>query len=639
MILLVSSHGPAVRGGADRQVTDRFEELDLWSLGHDLPYDPSAPGLDRSAKRATAPARSWVRGSFTSVQVNVDAQGNNIFGDAANEPSIAVDPTNATRMVIGWRQFDTIDSNFRTAGQAYSQNAGQTWTFPGVLEPGEFSSDPVVDVDASGRFYYYGLQPDRGPGAWACYMYKSLDGGVTWPQEVYAYGGDKAWFTIDRTGGQGDGHIYIAWSPAAGCCGNATFNRSTNGGASFSLPISIPESPRWGTLTVTPDGALFIVGGNGSGGDFLVVRSSNAQEAVAAVEFDQVTTFDMGGSVAFGGGPNPGGLLGQAWIASDHTDGPSNGNLYVLSSVDPPGNDPLDVMFARSTDGGLTWSEPVRINDDPNDVAWQWFGTMSVAPNGRIDVIWNDTRNDLFGFDSELYYAYSLDGGVKWSDNVPLSPSFDPHIGWPSQNKIGDYYDMVSDNFGASVAYAATFNGEQDVYYLRIGETDCNNNDTPDSEDVANGTSEDCNYNDIPDECETDCNGNGEVDVCDVWSGFSDDCNGNLIPDECDPDFDGDGRTDDCDTDADGDGVLNIFDDCPFTPLGVIVDQDGRPQGDSSQSCVIDLTDVVRLPICYANGGPGVNIGSFCATFYDYDQDGEMDLEDIAAIFRDFGRQ
>jgi hypothetical protein len=41
-------------------------------------------------------------------------------------------------------------------------------------------------------------------------------------------------------------------------------------------------------------------------------------------------------------------------------------------------------------------------------------------------------------------------------------------LGYPNQNKIGDYYDMISDNTGAHVAYAATFTGGQDVYYLRI---------------------------------------------------------------------------------------------------------------------------------------------------------------------------
>src|SRR5262249_18930463 len=69
-------------------------------------------------------------GAFVSYQVNVDANGNNIVGDAANEPSISVDPTNGNNMAIGWRQFDTINSDFRQAGYGYSTDAGITWHFP-----------------------------------------------------------------------------------------------------------------------------------------------------------------------------------------------------------------------------------------------------------------------------------------------------------------------------------------------------------------------------------------------------------------------------------------------------------------------------------------------------------------------------
>ena len=61
---------------------------------------------------------------------------------------------------------------------------------------------------------------------------------------------------------------------------------------------------------------------------------------------------------------------------------------------------------------------------------------------------------------------------------------------------------MRSDNLGVNVAYAATFNGEQDVYFLRIGPYDCNANEIPDEEDIACRTSIDCNGNAVPDECE-----------------------------------------------------------------------------------------------------------------------------------------
>src|SRR5205814_1706902 len=96
-------------------------------------------------------------GPFTSRQVNVDGNGMNIVGDAANECSIAVDPTNGNRMVIGWRQFNSVTSNFRQSGRGYTSNGGATWTFPGVLENNVFRSDPVLDADDTGHFFYLSL--------------------------------------------------------------------------------------------------------------------------------------------------------------------------------------------------------------------------------------------------------------------------------------------------------------------------------------------------------------------------------------------------------------------------------------------------------------------------------------------------
>src|SRR3954464_9136718 len=77
-------------------------------------------------------------GPFTSYQVNVGADGQNITGDAANECSITIDPSNPSRMSIGWRQFNSVFSNFRQGGWAYTTNGGTSWTFPGVLENNSF---------------------------------------------------------------------------------------------------------------------------------------------------------------------------------------------------------------------------------------------------------------------------------------------------------------------------------------------------------------------------------------------------------------------------------------------------------------------------------------------------------------------
>ncbi len=142
---------------------------------------------------------------------------------------------------------------------------------------------------------------------------------------------------------------------------------------------------------------------------------------------------------------------------------------YLVAPVDRnDNNDPCDVMFSRSSDGGETWTSPIKINDDPSEQNWSWFPTMSVAPNGRIDMVWVDTRDHPNSYLSALYYSYSLDGGISWSANEKLSDYFDPHLGWPNQEKIGDYYHMISDNTGAHLAWSATFNGEQDVFYSHI---------------------------------------------------------------------------------------------------------------------------------------------------------------------------
>ena len=85
--------------------------------------------------------------------------------------------------------------------------------------------------------------------------------------------------------------------------------------------------------------------------------------------------------------------------------------------------------------------------------------------------IWLDTRNAANNTDSQLFYSYSIDGGNTWSPNVAVSNSFNPFLGYPNQNKMGDYMTLVSDNTGANVAYCATFNGEEDIYYVRVTTT------------------------------------------------------------------------------------------------------------------------------------------------------------------------
>lgn len=194
--LIISISGLRELGAQDQPKPLPTEPLEKYD-------NPPAPFPLRPT--AVSPGMVSQYDSFTSYQVNVDANGMNILGDAANEPSIAVDPTNPTKMAIAFRQFDSVTSDFREAGWGYTSNGGTSWTFPGVLENNVFGSDPVMSCDDTGRFFYLTLFVGQ---TMFDKMWRSLGGGQSWANLAPATGGDKEWFTIDNTNSSGHGFEY-----------------------------------------------------------------------------------------------------------------------------------------------------------------------------------------------------------------------------------------------------------------------------------------------------------------------------------------------------------------------------------------------------------------------------------------------
>ncbi|HEX2046862.1 MAG TPA: sialidase family protein [Acidimicrobiales bacterium] len=106
-----------------------------------------------------------------------------------------------------------------------------------------------------------------------------------------------------------------------------------------------------------------------------------------------------------------------------------DGRTVYLAWEDTSNGD-LDLFFKSTTDGGRTWAQPVRVNDDPvGNKRTQKWPRMDVAPDGRIDLVWYDYRhegvdtpdNDLefyLGDINDAYYAWSDDGGKTFSPNV-----------------------------------------------------------------------------------------------------------------------------------------------------------------------------------------------------------------------------
>ena len=590
--------GILVRPVLGQQLVEGRIEGERVIQAHEQPAQSMGPVNEPPyEQRNTSVAILAERDGFHSVQVNVDRFGWDVLGDAANEPSIAIDPTDARRIVIGWRQFNRVNSDFRQAGWAYSHDAGHTWVFSGVLDATTEGSDPILDSDAEGNIYYHSI---HCPGTACGDLYISRDGGVTWEPPCFTYAGDKPWMAIDRTNGIGHGNVYIAWG--------SEMVRSTDGGSTFDTWSNV-HGGIYGTITVAPDGTVYSIGI----GRLLRV-SLNAADPSAVPVFGSAIALDLGGSSP--SSINGSGLVNQPWVAADHSYAPSRGNIYVLQCVRPRWSiDPADVMFIRSVDGGLTWSAPVRVNDDPRlelEDAWQWFGLMSVAPNGRIDAVWNDTRSSLQEFPCELYYAYSADTGRTWSENVPVSPLFDHTVGWPKNSgKLGDYYHMLSDNLGVNVAYAATFNGEQDIYFLRIGPWDCNGNE-------------------IPDDCDLDCHAPAcSVPICDVKPNSHGVPGGTLYSATYFPPCIGDAAYTGIENYLDGvEQVCGRSLDCN----GNSVPDECEFRGDFDGDNLTTLRDMAAMQRCYSNVPSSVS--NSCCSLFDLEPDGDVDLEDFKAVQR-----
>lgn len=103
------------------------------------------------------------------------------------------------------------------------------------------------------------------------------------------------------------------------------------------------------------------------------------------------------------------------------------GDLYVSWTSPTSAHYTGDIRFARSLDAGETWSEPMNVHRDRQQITHR-FESMLVDRDGRIWIAWIDKRDLIRAtaageayVGAAIYYAWSDDRGATWRGDYKLA--------------------------------------------------------------------------------------------------------------------------------------------------------------------------------------------------------------------------
>ncbi|HEX2916861.1 MAG TPA: sialidase family protein [Chloroflexia bacterium] len=421
-------------------------------------------------------SQSLDKGPTSSVKVGSNIDVSNEKGPQS-ETAITLNPANPDQLVAGSNEIDRLAMR-----GYYSSDGGTNWGAVDLpLPPAsttngtDFGSDPAVAFDTRGNVYYgyiivfFNRQFASIQGTEMA-VAKSSDGGRSWPQVTYfnfnsgtGKFNDKPMLTVDTnpTSPYRD-TVYIAWDNASYNQGKSSANNalllshSTDGGLTFSSPVTL-NSLNGGPNSVI--GADPFVGSNGE--VYVAWADIVSSRIMVNRSFDGGQTFGQEIPVAatslsyqaiIPAQASRGALIYPA-CDTDRSNGPNRGSLYC-SWMDGNGSSGTDIFEAYSTNQGVSWSEPVRVNDDAAGVNRDQFNQwLSVDPvTGTVNLSWYDTRNDPNNTKTDVYLGVSTNGGLSYAPNIKVTDV-------PSDESAANPYADAGDQYGdyeGIVAYGGT---------------------------------------------------------------------------------------------------------------------------------------------------------------------------------------
>jgi hypothetical protein len=438
-----------------------------------------------------------------------------LYPNAEPEPQADINPTNPANIAGAYHEDRWNNGGDRGLVSSATHNGGISWNkvvVPGITKcsGGIFdrASDPWVSFGPTGKLYGIWLVFDVFDGHNGVLVSTSTNGGDSW--------GDPVPLLVDNTGGDDKesitadpynaGNVYAVWdrflSPpnlhasdtgrfhAKAYVQQAFFSRTTNGGASWE-PARVIYNPGTQQFTigniisvlpnVTHDLVDGFIEGATQGNKFrsesvAVIRSSDqgvtwSKKAIVIAPLD----------LSFPGPSDPdnGHPIRSGGLPSFAVDS-SSGRMYAVWEDDAgqPGID--EILFSQSSDGGLTWSTPLKVNKTPTNIPagdqQAFTPTIKVASDGTVGVTYYDLRNNTPapGLPTDYWFVHchgACTNAANWSE-THVAGSFDEEQAADAGGYfLGDYEGLVTTGttFGAFFDQAINqATNPSDVFYTTL---------------------------------------------------------------------------------------------------------------------------------------------------------------------------
>lgn len=363
--------------------------------------------------------------------------------NGAAESAIAISPVDPNRVIAG--------TNGPGAGQKmwHSSNGGASWSGPVNLPSGS-CCDPTVGWSTDGAIAYTADLSGCGGSGCAVRFFRSTNFGQSWTKTVdlATTGSDKEYLHVDNhPASPHKDKIYVAWHEA----NIQKFRRSTDNGLSFGSTITLDGNNRGIGSDITSDAA---------GNVYFFYPSNTLRQIRMVKSIDGGATFQTPRTVANTNAsfdfPIPSMETRFAFIYNaadtDRSGGPFNNSVYVAwldtngAESSTAANNHSRIQVGRSRDGGNTWAVSTPHSTSDINTVDRFNHWLSVDNQGRVHVIYYDTRHSSGRTGVDLFYTFSSDGGVSWSIAQRISAVTSPNIN--DSFEWGDYngMDLVLDN-------------------------------------------------------------------------------------------------------------------------------------------------------------------------------------------------